>query len=324
MFTSLPVDQNNQCEELSYTSSATDGCGDVTIEESREVIFEDACGNYEHVVTLTASDGCGNEAEHIFTIIVQDTIAPEWNSDIPLDVTVGCGEIPDAILIEASDNCDEAVNVIFTSDTIPSTEGCGASFTLIRTWEATDCSGNTATAVQEITVVDDETPVWDVEIPEFLIVECDEVPDPSTITASDNCDEGVTIDFEETYFPGPCPSRYTLERVWTATDDCGNSITANQTLTVVDTTAPEWVSPLPPSVVTVTSCADIPAPAILESADNCDSQTFVIYNEFFSPASECSDVCECGGVVVRTWISADCMGNLATFVQYYNVLNPGE
>jgi large repetitive protein len=129
------------------------------------------------------------------------------------------------------------------------------------------------------------------------------------------------VTFEEEFIPGPCPSRYSLNRTWTASDDCGNSISATQFLTVVDTTGPEWIGDFPPAQMTVNSCDDIPEPVALLAVDNCDGETYVIFNEFFSPSAGCSDVCECGGVVVRTWISSDCMGNMATFVQYFNVLN---
>lgn len=320
-FTSLPIDQNSQCEELPFQAVAVDVCSDVEVIESREVISEDACGNYEHLVTLTASDGCGNEAIHLFTIIVQDTIAPDWNEAIPADVTIGCGELEDAPVITAADNCDDVIEVVFSEETVGEETGCSVEYQVVRTWTATDCSGNVRSATQTISIVDESLPEWDVEIPAVAYVECDAIPDPSLVTASDNCDSEVEITFEEVFEPGPCPNRYVLHRTWTATDECGNSIQATQDLTVLDSTAPEWVGELPPAQVTVTSCDDIPEPPVLEAVDNCDGETLVIFNEFYSPASGCTDVCECGGVVVRTWISSDACGNLATFVQYYSVLN---
>ena len=55
----------------------------------------------------------------------------------------------------------------------------------------------------------------------------------------DNCGE-VTIEaFSETT-AGDAAGNYTIVRTFTATDDAGNSSSATQTITVQDTTAPEF------------------------------------------------------------------------------------
>ena len=61
-------------------------------------------------------------------------------------------------------------------------------------------------------------------------------------TATDNCGE-VTITVEEANYPGACAGDYVITRTFTATDDCGNATSATQTITIVDTTAPEFTSP---------------------------------------------------------------------------------
>ena len=154
----------------------------------------------------TAADECGNEVQHQFTIIVQDTIAPEWNELIPEDITIGCGELEDAPIITAFDNCDDAIEVVFTEETLGENTGCNLEYDVIRTWTATDCSGNVNTATQVISIVDETLPEWDVEIEEFVIVECNDVPDPSLVTASDDCDAEVTVVFDEEFIPSSCPA----------------------------------------------------------------------------------------------------------------------
>ena len=52
------------------------------------------------------------------------------------------------------------------------------------------------------------------------------------MTATDNCDLDVAIGYTETRTDGSCPDNYTLTRVWTATDNCGNVATATQVITV--------------------------------------------------------------------------------------------
>jgi hypothetical protein len=125
-FTQVPADQSGQCEELEFTAMASDGCSDVTIDESREVISEDDCGNYEHVVTLTASDACGNQSTHVFTIEVNDTEAPEITDSegvedggiVPVcaEDIWGTVEIPEALTLTALDNCSDDVQITMTEN----------------------------------------------------------------------------------------------------------------------------------------------------------------------------------------------------------------
>jgi hypothetical protein len=122
-FTEVPADQVNECEEAAYTYAAEDGCSNVTIVESREVISEDGCGNYEHLVTLTATDDCGNATAVSFTIIVDDTTAPTIDdtegvadgSIVPVcaEDIWGTVTIPEAVSLTTSDNCS-ATTVEYT------------------------------------------------------------------------------------------------------------------------------------------------------------------------------------------------------------------
>ena len=53
-----------------------------------------------------------------------------------------------------------------------------------------------------------------------------------------HCDPTVTLTFNDVTTPGNCAGNYSVTRTWTATDDCGNSSTATQTINVQDITAP--------------------------------------------------------------------------------------
>jgi hypothetical protein len=125
-FTQVPADQSSQCEELNYTALAADACSAVEITESREVISEDGCGNYEHLVTLTAADACGNETTYAFTIVVSDTEAPEITDSEGVEnggIVPVCAEdiwgtinIPEALTLTAFDNCTGDVEVTMTEN----------------------------------------------------------------------------------------------------------------------------------------------------------------------------------------------------------------
>ncbi len=89
--------------------------------------------------------------------------------------------------------------------------------------------------------IQDTTPPILSGVPLNQTVQCDAVPavpDPGTITATDNCDATVVPTFTQTRADGSCAGNYTLERTWAAVDDCGNSTSAAQTITVRDTEGP--------------------------------------------------------------------------------------
>ena len=316
IFDVVPGDLVFNCEEGSYEATAFDYCSDVEIAESREVLSEDGCGNYVHLVTLVASDECGNTEEYSFTITVEDVEAPEWDQPMPESMTIGCGELTDPETYSATDNCDDLINVEY-SEVVDGDPACAVGFMVYRTWTATDCSGNSIIWEQVITIEDSEAPTFDSEIPENLVVECDNVPLAELITASDNCDNDVVVVVEEEFIEGPCDSRYTLLRTWVATDDCGNSISASQTLTVVDTTAPVWSPATPPPPNIVVTCNNIPEPAVLVAIDNCDDSVFIFYQENVVDAY-CNG--QGNGYILRTWVGFDCMGNIIAHTQGITVL----
>ena len=64
-----------------------------------------------------------------------------------------------------------------------------------------------------------------------MTIECDETPVFSNPNASDNCDNDVAISSDDTSASDNCAGG-SVTRTWTATDDCGNTSTASQTITV--------------------------------------------------------------------------------------------
>src|SRR5678815_2329852 len=110
-----------------------------------------------------------------------------------------------------------------------------------RKWTATDNCGNSSSKTQTITVSDNTAPVLS-GVPANTTAECSAVPAAATPTASDNCDATPTISYSESSTQtsnGSCSDQnYTLTRKWTATDNCGNSSSQTQVITVSDNTAP--------------------------------------------------------------------------------------
>src|SRR5207253_3015638 len=109
-----------------------------------------------------------------------------------------------------------------------------------------------------------------------VTVECNAVPAAATPGATDNCDSAPTVTLVETRANGACADSYTLTRTWTARDQCGNTSSQSQAITVRDTTPPSLVGV--PANTTV-ECNAVPAAASPTSTDNCDPAPRVTFVE---------------------------------------------
>lgn len=67
------------------------------------------------------------------------------------------------------------------------------------------------------------------------------VPVPDDLIVTDNCPGDIMINFAEVNIPQSC--YYDLERTWTITDGCGNTITLEQRILVRDESPPVFVVP---------------------------------------------------------------------------------
>ena len=125
---------------------------------------------------------------------------------------------------------------------------CPYTGTLIRTWEATDGYCEAESCEQWIEVTDKTPPVL-VGCPEngsngenglygITVYSLNDVPRPARVTAWDNCDNNVEVDFYQTQEPdGPCDLY--IHRQWTAIDHCGNVTQCDQHIHVIDNTPPQ-------------------------------------------------------------------------------------
>ncbi len=256
--------------------------------------------------TWTATDDAGNMSTATQVITVTDGMAPTLVG-VPANATVSCGSIPAPANVTATDNCDVSVAVIYNQ----TQSGTGCSYTLTRTWTATDDCGNVASAQQIINVNDNVPPVFAGVLPQNLTVACNSnIPAPATLTATDNCDASVTVTYGQTQNGTGCS--YTLTRTWTATDDCNNSTVAQQIITVSDNQAPAFVGNLPQNLTV--DCGSIPAPATLTATDNCDANVAVTFVE--TPIGT-----GCDRTLTRTWTATDDCGNSTLAQQILTVVD---
>ncbi|MEX0329779.1 MAG: hypothetical protein AB3N64_00010 [Puniceicoccaceae bacterium] len=275
----------------------------------------DPCGTQTITRTWTATDCSGNSSSVSQTITIVDTIGPVIDP-APTDITVEClSDVPSASTLPASDNCDASVTLATASDSAPSGDPCGTQ-TITRTWTATDCSGNSSSVSQTITIVDTIGPVID-PAPADITVECiGDVPSASTLPASDNCDASVTVATASDSAPSgdPCGTQ-TITRTWTATDCSGNSSSVSQTITIVDTIGPV-IDPAPADI-TVECIGDVPPANILIASDNCDSSVVLATASDSPPTGD-----PCGTqTITRTWTATDCSGNSSSVSQTITIVD---
>src|SRR5690606_20607090 len=161
-------------------------------------------------------------------------------------------ELPE---LEPVDNCGE-VELTYTET--QSSDPCEGS-TIIRTWTATDNSGNSASCEQTITIVPIE--LDEVEIPAAYYGDCDDYPfslQPDSTTkyyphpnqsgwptvngetltdAAKLCN--IFLDYWDQPFQNNCGASYKIVRHWTIVDYCANeTIEGIQVLTIQDNDGP--------------------------------------------------------------------------------------
>jgi len=94
-----------------------------------------------------------------------------------------------------------------------------------------------------------------------------DVPVKATVTANDNCDGAVAVQFNENSSGPDCNK--TIVRTWTATDTHGNTASCAQTITVKDTTAPTLTKGSIATCYADVASAEADAMAATGSSDNC-------------------------------------------------------
>lgn len=270
--------------------------------------------------TFTVSDDCGNiSSVYTQVITVNDNTDPVITC--PNNVSIDCDDPFDPAntgTATATDNCDSAPNITHSDTTIGGS--CPQSFTIQRTWTATDACGNSISCMQLISSQDVTPPVL-IGMPANTTVPCDAIPPAPTVTATDNCDPTVIVIYNEivnTVEDG-CGE---IIRTWDATDYCGNSVSKSQTITVEDTEAPSWLTAAGALDATV-QCSDAAGLATAQTyepvpADNCDpSLAPVKTSGSFVPGG-----CPQAGIYTNTWEVTDNCGNTsALYTQVITVID---
>jgi hypothetical protein len=183
-------------------------------------------GNYSFVRTWTVKDVAGNATVKTQTINVNDDDGPVIT--LPVLATIQCGtDLNPAIFGRPSavDACGGTVTLTSSPDIIT---GTGCSYTVTRTWTATDECGNISTAVQTINIADTKAPTIVNVANQTVHCPADiPLPDISVVTATDECGTVTVTLYDERAIgladkPGYCPT--SMERDYKVSDGCGNFV----------------------------------------------------------------------------------------------------
>ena len=302
---------------------ALDNCDDDLEYTVSAVLTSGGCIGSWHR-TWTAIDDCDNASQFEQTIMVYDSLAPEFVY-FPGDTTIEVNSFCDANYIvevtggepTAQDNCDVCfdqnleISYMETTSVDCGDDAASGSRTVTRTWTVTDQCGNTTSRDQIITIEDNQAPSFNETLPGDKTMEC-AADDAAVLTASDNCSD-VEVIFTADTLAGDCPNRYTVTRNWYVEDACGNSNSHQQIITVVDDTEPIWNEEVLPQDMTL-DCAH-PEAAVLTAYDNCTDVSVE-----FEEVIEAGD-CPNSYLVRRTWTAADLCGHVISHEQVITVID---
>ena len=249
-FVSFPADYTAECDadHPLEMPEVNETCSIVTITEVTDTIAGDCENEYTVTRTFTASDNCGNSTgPQTQTIQIVDTTAPVIEGG--MDATVECdgagnlAEYQAWLDNHAGATASDACSVpVWSHEEGEFVAACAATGSRSVIFTATDACGNSASFTGNFTI-EDTTPAsfeGDLQL-EFECTEFD--MDASYVTVEDICGD-VTLTWVDNEISGGCvkpTGRYL--RLYTAVDECGNVSQYEQSVLLVDNTAPELTVP---------------------------------------------------------------------------------
>ncbi|MDR7372121.1 HYR domain-containing protein, partial [Flavobacterium aquidurense] len=282
------------------TPATDDNCGVATVTNDAPVSFPLGDTN----VTWTVTDNSGNTATAVQKVTINDTAAPTITAPANVTASTDSGCSATSVVLgtpTTADNCGVATV----------TNNAPVSFPLGDTnvtWTVTDNSGNTATAVQKVTIKDTALPT--ITAPANVTASTDSGCSATSVVlgtavTDDNCGVATVTNNAPVSFP-----LGDTDVTWTVTDNSGNIATAVQKVTINDTALPTITAP---ADVTVTiNPQDVTATVNLETptaADNCGIASVTNDAPVSFPL----------GDTIVTWTVTDNSGNTAKAIQMIRI-----
>lgn len=257
----------------------------------------------EHIGTSTidaiASDVSGNSVSSTLNVHVEDQLPPELTTQ-PLDVALDCtcNAQLDETVFRVSDSMAYSCGIVFARDNcfvdtieISPTHFTGDdAFTVNVFVNVTDGSGNMASTVAIVNLLDNIPPSFTSVVPNYTAI-LEGNPGTTTLTlenleieATDNCNFTIELSRETLV----CDDLGTMTVTATVTDRDGNTDTVDIDVTVLDVDEPVILN-----AINITESLDEdgfvdidPSDIILDAEDNCEIDEKQLTESSFS----CSDI----------------------------------
>jgi hypothetical protein len=251
---------NGDLPVLEYDNFQT---GDCELSGEVEAIIQGSADECGGTITYfwTFSDDCDRSTVYFQDITVEPASAPDW-IDPPANENLSCNELPLPPPPNLEYTNGEMGDCDFSGTISPTVDGsvdlCGGSVTY--TWEFTDPCGNEIFHAQTITVDPVPQPDW-VDPPGNENLSCNDLPLPPPPELEYTNGETGDCEISGTALPAVdgsvdlCGGSVTY--TWEFANDCGNTISHAQTITIEPAPASDWVDP--PTNENLT-CNDLPLP----------------------------------------------------------------
>ncbi len=262
-------------------------------------------------VNVTAKDVAGNTVSGSFNVVVVDNQPPSITApaNVTTNTNAGVAYATGVTLGNATVSDNSSSGVVVTNNA-PTQFPLGETTVI---WTATDAAGNSSTATQKVTVIDNEAPVIAAPPTVTTVTNNNQSYASGVVlgnaTATDNSGS-VTITNNA---PGQYPMGTTTV-TWTATDAAGNTASATQLVIVEDKQAPVLSGPAN-KVVNTNTGVNYASGVNIGSASATDNSGAPVTITNNAPAQF-----PMGNTTV-IWTATDAAGNMSTATQTITVID---
>jgi gliding motility-associated-like protein len=264
---------------------------------TREYLVEDACGNQTTVYhVISVGDAIAPTAD-----LIPDNNSFECAADIP---------VPNiSIVTGVSDNGAPPV-VTYVDDV---SDGGTCPEIITRRYQVTDDCGNFIYVTQNFILTDITDPSI-AAAPGPVTVNCiADLPVNISLNWTDNCTGSGSVMGVDATNGASCPE--TITRTWSYADDCGNTATVSQLITVIPVINPTEVGGPVAVSSTVECAADAIVPTLPVIEDACGN----ILSPLAGSPIIGGTYAGCEGTITYTYNYEDCAGNPFSWTYTYTI-----